>query len=456
MKRCATLVLWLWCCALAQAQAAPAVAPDKLALVIGNGSYSGGLLPNTRADADLVATALRRAGFKVTLAKDLARTAMYDKVNQFVTSLTPGATALVYYAGHGMQIDGVNYLVPVDMVPTSAAGVGMRAFPLTALSERLALGASAVNLIVLDACRNNPFQPVPAVRMRAYADLGLRTTRAPRGTLIAYSTAPGQLAEDGSGRAHSIYSETLAALIDQPGLPVDQLFRTLADQVRQRTREDQQPWFESSLVGQVYFRPPAGWQYSAAAAPLAAAAPSASPRYRSGPGSIGSEGQAAWYRHLDERGWTELDNDLQQRAARVDAGELATLKRRAAQGNVVAQTTLGLNELACPGAQTRSCARRALAWFRQAAELGFPVAQTELGEAYYQGRLLPRDLKAARHWLETAAQASYPRARIDLAQLTLEQDGSPAAARELIETLLKSSRSMLVPLAQPGQTERPK
>jgi len=447
---------WLLACWLGWAQLAwPAdslpAPPDKLALVIGNGAYAGGLLPNTRADADLVAGALRRAGFRVTLAKDLGRSAMFDAVRQFAASVTPAATAVVYYAGHGMQIDGVNYLVPVDMTPTSAAGAGLKAFPLSVLNERMALAASAVNVVILDACRNNPFQPVPAVRMRAYADLGLGAASAPRGTLIAYSTAPGQLAEDGSGRPHSVYSETLAGLIDRTGLPVEQLFRALADQVRRSTLEDQQPWFESSLVGEAYFRAPPGWRYAPAAAsravpPLAPAAPP--PRYRSAAGSIGGEGQAAWYRHLDERGWTELDADLQQRAVQADGAEQAALKRRAAQGNVVAMTTLGLVEQACRGGQQAACARRAAAWFRQAAELDFPVAQTELGESYYRGRQLPRDWAAARRWLERAAQARYPRARLDLAQLTLEQDHSPAAARELLETLLKSDQSMMTPPRQ--------
>ena len=165
--------------------------PERQALVIGNGAYNNGLLPNTRADADLIAGALRRAGFRVTVAKDLGRSALYDTVRQFATGLTAGATAVVYYAGHGMQINGVNYLIPTDMSPTSEAGVALKAYPLSALHERLALAPSAVNMVILDACRNNPFQPMPAVRMRAIGNLGLGPTVAPRGTLVAYSTAPG-------------------------------------------------------------------------------------------------------------------------------------------------------------------------------------------------------------------------------------------------------------------------
>lgn len=431
--------------------------PARLALVIGNGAYHNGRLPNTRADADLIAGALRRAGFRVTVAKDLGRSALYDTVRQFATSLTAGATAVVYYAGHGMQINGVNYLIPTDMLPTSEAGVALKAYPLSALHERLALAPSAVNMVILDACRNNPFQPMPAVRMRSLANLGLGPAVAPRGTLVAYSTAPGQLAEDGTGRNNSIYTETLAGLIGQPGLPVTDLFRTLADQVRRRTLEDQQPWVESSLVGDAYFRPPPGLRYGAPMTPdktgagAAAARPATAGRYRSGdkPGALGSEGDAAWYRHLDERGWTELDWQLQQRVGQTGAGEVAALKRRAARGNVVAMTTLGRIEQACrDGAGSvaqATCSKRARQWFQQAATLGFPVAQNELGEMYYEGRDVPKDLPEARRWLTRAAQASYPRARINLAQLDMMQSRLPQAAHKLLETLMKSNQSMMAP-----------
>lgn len=426
--------------------------PERQALVIGNGAYNNGLLPNTRADADLIAGALRRAGFRVTLAKDLGRSALYDTVRQFATGLTAGATAVVYYAGHGMQINGVNYLIPTDMSPTSEAGVALKAYPLSALHERLALAPSAVNMVILDACRNNPFQPMPAVRMRAIGNLGLGPAVAPRGTLVAYSTAPGQLAEDGTGRKNSIYTETLAGLIGQPGLPVTELFRTVADQVRRRTLEDQQPWVESSLVGDAYFRPPPGLRYGAPMAPdkTGAVAGAAKPagRYRSGdkPGALGSEGDAAWYRHLDERGWTELDWQLQQRVGQSGAEEVAELKRRAAKGNVVAMTTLGRIEQACQGGAGRTaCGKRARQWFQQAATLGFPVAQNELGEMYYEGREVPKDLAAARRWLTQAAQANYPRARINLAQLDMMQSRSPEAVRNLLDTLMKSNQSMMAP-----------
>jgi len=420
---------------LAGALAAPAASAPagRFALVIGNGAYNAHVLPNTRPDAELIADTLARAGFTVSLRKDLDRSAMFEAVRRFSEGLPAGATALVYYAGHGLQINGNNYLLPIDITPTSEAGVALRAFPLQALHERLALSRSAVNVIILDACRNNPFQPVPAVRLRSYANLGLAAASAPRGTLVAYSTAPGQLAEDGTGRRHSIYTETLASLLGQRGLSADKLFRTLSDEVRRRTLEDQQPWFESSLAGDFYFLPPPGWQAPLAGEPRAAPV-KAGKQYRGG--SIGSSGEASWYRDMDERAWTELDNDIGRRAERVDGSALDALRVRAGKGNVVAMTTLGL--VALRGGRRGQGAREAEKWLRQAARLGFPVAQTELAEMLLKDQAQGGRAQAVR-LLESASQARYPRARIDLAQIQFQQAQSPESVQRLFETILKNT-----------------
>ncbi|MDN4061562.1 caspase family protein [Massilia sp. YIM B02769] len=437
------LLVLAWTPAQAQVKTqAPASITNRYALVIGNGDYGTNSLPNTRPDARLIADSLRQAGFDVTLKTDLTRSGMFDATRGFAERLPAGASAVVYYAGHGMQIKGENYLLPVDMVVTGEEGVKQRAFPLQALHERLALSKSAVNVMILDACRNNPFQPVKPVKLRSYENLGLAPSSAARGTLVAYSTAPGQLAEDGSGRRHSIYTETLARLLAQRGLPAETLFRTLSDQVRRQTREDQQPWFESSLAGDFYFLPPPGWRPGAP--PLTARSSAAAGRSR-GIGSIGSTGNDAWYRDMDESDWTGLDHELEARARAADSNEMAALRRQAGKGNVVAMTTLGLAALQDAeqgGAERRQARAQAKGWFLKAARLGFPVAQTELGEMLYADRTA-QAREEALGWLEKAAQARYPRARIDLAQLRMQQNPTPEAVKALWGTIMDSNATMM-------------
>lgn len=436
MKRRAVLSLgMLPCLPTVMGASLLSAPPGRFALVIGNGAYHASLLPNTRPDSELIAGALASAGFAVTLRKDLNRSEMFDAVRRFSESVSAGGTALVYYAGHGLQIQGKNYLLPVDTTPTSEAGVALRAFPLQALHERLALSRSAVNIIILDACRNNPFRPIPAVRMRNYANLGLANPSAPRGTLVAYSTAPGQLAEDGTGRKHSLYTETLAALLGRRGLTAENLFRTLSDEVRRRTLEEQQPWFESSLAGDFYFRLPPGWRAPPPGTIVPVAPPRLTKQYR---GSIGSSGDASWYRDMDERAWTELDQDIEGRARHVDTAAMARLRRQAGAGNVVAMTTLALAALA--KVNKRAAAPEAVPWLRKAARLGFPVAQTVLAELIAEGRAAGVKAEAV-SLLESAAQARYPRARINLAQLQFQREQNPEAAQRLLDTIWESTRA---------------
>jgi len=448
------LLVLAWGPAQAQLKTqAPASITNRHALVIGNGDYGSNSLPNTRNDARLIADSLRQAGFDVTLKTDLTRSGMFDATRSFAERLPAGASAVVYYAGHGMQIKGENYLLPVDMVVTGEEGVKQRAFPLQALHERLALSKSSVNVMILDACRNNPFQPVKPVRLRSYENLGLAPSSAARGTLVAYSTAPGQLAEDGTGRRHSIYTETLARLLAQRGLPAETLFRTLSDQVRRQTREDQQPWFESSLAGDFYFLPPPGWRPGAA--PLPARTASGTGRSR-GIGSIGSTGNDAWYRDMDESDWTALDHELEARAHAADSKEMALLRRQAAKGNVVAMTTLGLAALqdgGQGGPARRQARAQAKQWFLKAARLGFPVAQTELGEMLYADRTAQAREEAV-GWLEKAAQARYPRARIDLAQLRMQQNPTPESVKALWGTIMDSNATMMKQGKMTPQTGR--
>lgn len=224
-------------------------APAKCALVIGNAKYlgKGRALANPEADALLVGQSLKSMGFSVAPHTNLSRKEMLQAVADFAESLPEGATSFVFFAGHGMQIGGANYLIPVDMQPNSEQSVQLTAYPLKNLLERLSASKSAVNIVALDACRNNPFQPEILVRLRSITSReGLAAVPAPRGTLVAYSTAPGQLAADGKN-ANSLYSALLAKALLEPQLSVEQVFKKVGQLIRKETSDNQIPWFESSL-----------------------------------------------------------------------------------------------------------------------------------------------------------------------------------------------------------------
>lgn len=435
---------------------AAAAEPAKRALVLANSAYASGPLKNPRADAALIANALRDTGFTVEQRAELDRAALFAAVRAFADGLPEGAIALVYYAGHGMQVGGTNYLVPVDMQLSGEASVAGRAFAATTLVDSIQQSKAGVGVIVLDACRNNPFRPVPAKATRSLGDLGLARVVTPRGMLIAYSTAPGQLAEDGGGR-NSLYSEALAGELRKRGQTIEQALKNVGDAVRRKTFDDQQPWFESSLVDDLFFVPPPGVTV-AAAQPRARRAATATIAAR----SRGSESQQSdWFAPLSGAQWQQLDREITRRAERMTPDEIPALERRASTDSVVAQTTLGVlyrigplradsqaqgsGRLAQAATLTsRSGANNTLAlhWLRKAADRGFLIAQVELGEMYYEGRGVDRDLLASRRWLEAAAASGYPRARINLAQLDAEAGGSAQDYLQLMQEMLRATQEM--------------
>ncbi|MBF1165546.1 MAG: caspase family protein [Dechloromonas agitata] len=416
--RLLSLVLALICSTSASASGNQV---PKHALIISNSGYPREALPNALRDGQLMARTLAQLGFTVTERSDLNRETMMDEVARFASGLPEGATALVYYAGHGMQVGGGNYLTPIDMQLTGEASVPLKAYPVRHLLERLALARTAVNILILDACRNNPFQPTGAVRYRSFSQLGLAREKAPRGTLIAYSASPGQQAPEGRGK-NSVYSEILAQTLLEPQLELRDMFDKVGNLVRRHSLDDQIPWYESSLTDAYYFQPPDGITV-AAGKPL--------PFARVGRADRRARGNTAqsvpWFDALNGQEWDLLDWEIQQRAQRLTADELPLLEHEATGGSLVHQTTLGLVyregvEKAiepASGKVTRFNANnsKALKWLAQAAEAGFPIAQVELGEMYFAGHGVDRNLDTARHWIEQANRVPYTRARLDLFQL---------------------------------------
>lgn len=225
-----------------------AVAQPRVALVIGNSAYPGvGALRNPVNDATDMAAKLRTLGFEVILRTDLRQKEMLRALTEFGERIQPGSEALFFYAGHGMQVRGRNFLIPVDADIRSEASVSSEAVDMDQLLDKLT--PARLSLVILDACRNNPFE-----RSVRGGGQGLAQINAPTGTLIAYATAPGKVAADGEGR-NGRYTEELLAAIDIPGIKVEDVFKRVRAHVVSKSNDAQTPWESSSLTGDFYFRP---------------------------------------------------------------------------------------------------------------------------------------------------------------------------------------------------------
>ncbi len=246
----------------------PAAASKKVALVIGNGAYTEAPLKNPPSDARAIAATLRKQGFEVLLKENATKAQMNEIVADFGEKLGEGDTALFFYAGHGMQVQGRNYLIPTDAKISSEQRVRLETLDVEAVLDQMAAARARVSMVILDACRNNPFER----RFRSVGG-GLAQINAPEGTMIAYATSPGKVAADGEG-ANGLYTQELLKALAQPGLKVEDVFKQVRIGVARASNGAQVPWEASSLTGDFYFQPATA---SAAVAPTAAPAAIAAP-----------------------------------------------------------------------------------------------------------------------------------------------------------------------------------
>ena len=245
--RSTLLTVTILASALAQA------AETRIALVIGNSDYSSGSLPNPANDAKLIGDALTSLGFDVIARRNADQITMKRAIQEFgsrLESAGPGAVGLFYYAGHGLQLSGRNYLVPTTARIEREGDVEIEAVSADWVIEQMRYARNRLNIVILDACRNNPF-----TRSMRSVDHGLATMDAPAGILIAYSTAPGAVAADGTGR-NSPYTEALTHAMREMHEPVEQVFKHVRVGVMTATSGKQVPWESSSLTGDFYFAAP--------------------------------------------------------------------------------------------------------------------------------------------------------------------------------------------------------
>ena len=227
-------------------------APDpseRVALVLGNAEYSASPLKNPVNDARAMAALLEEAQFEVQLLENATYAQMEDALHAFGQKLSRARVALFYYAGHGVQSQGRNYLMPVDASVQKPHELRYQTLELGRILETMESAGSATNLVILDACRNNPFESAWRSEQR-----GLAPVRAPGGTFVAFATAPGEVAADGSGQ-HGLYTEALLQNLRTPGVPVELAFKRVRQNVLQASNQQQIPWDQSSLTTDFRFFP---------------------------------------------------------------------------------------------------------------------------------------------------------------------------------------------------------
>jgi uncharacterized caspase-like protein len=219
----------------------------RVALVMGNSAYATAPLKNPVNDASDIAQTLRDLGFDVIHKENINQNEMKRAIRAFGEKMRQSSVALFYYAGHGIQVNGQNYLVPIGATIDKQEEVEYEGVDVGLVLAQMEDAGSQTNIVILDACRNNPF-----TRRFRSAARGLASMQAPSGTLIAYATAPGAVADDGNER-NGVYTQEVLKQIRMPGVNVEEVFKRVRMAVREQTHGKQTPWEASSLVGNFYF-----------------------------------------------------------------------------------------------------------------------------------------------------------------------------------------------------------
>jgi hypothetical protein len=307
MKR---LFLTLLSFALLSIFSNPCLASKRVALVIGNGNYQHApRLRNPANDAGAVGAALKRLDFDVEIGLDLTKSQTDEYVQRFGDRLMGAQVGLFYYAGHGLQVEGENYIAPVDARLLRERDLIYQAIPLENVLLEMEV-VQRVNVVILDACRDNPLAEQLARNLRSRGrsgavGRGLASIRATTGTLISYATKDGTIALDGSGH-HSPYTKALLEHMETPGLEVGLMLRRVREKVMAVTNKKQVPWEYGSLIGEFYFagQKPGGSFFQ--------------------PGAKGSDREVVFWQSIED---SELASDFEEYLKRFPDGTFSGLAR---------------------------------------------------------------------------------------------------------------------------------
>jgi TPR repeat protein len=433
---------------------AGARAADRVALVLGMSDYRTiPALANAANDARLIGQTLSDIGFEVTTLIDAPSQSVFDALAAFAVSAETADLALIYFAGHGVEVQGRNYLIPADAEVRSNAEVARVS---ASLDDLLAAvdGARKMRIVILDSCRDNPFgDALPADTAasdgvgRGLAPAGGLAPPSPdRGTLVAFAAKDGQVALDGSG-SNSPFARALAARLAEPGLEISLMFRQVRDLVLNETANRQEPHTYGSLSGVPFYlagEPEDRERLAVDDRRLAWSAlrPDAERQ-------LAALAETGDTRSMLGLAYMRLNPDARDRFQPAEAAAL--LERAAAAGSPEAQYELA--KLLEQGMGVDPDPARALDLYRQAAAQDFADAINDLGFLHYQGALgLPQDPDRALQLFERAADLRHPQAMFNFAALIddglVPGKGPDEAARYLYQAVRSGSRDVLALLTE--------
>jgi tetratricopeptide (TPR) repeat protein len=420
--------------AIASSLAAAAVAPEpRHALVVGNAAYATAPLLNSVNDATAVAKVLEKAGFKVDLKLNASQKQLQDAVTTFGDRLKSGGAGLFYFAGHGVQIKGRNFLMPVGADIKREDEVPYKAVDVQQVLDKMETAKNRVNVVILDACRDNPFAGV--ARSNRSSAGGLSQMDAPIGSLLAFATSPGAVASDGKG-SNGLYTQHLLANIERPGMPIEEVFKRTRLGVRLDSNGQQVPWENTSLEGDFYFFPPSP---TAKAGPTTIATP---------PG-IEHIARAERAYELLRQGQVDDAERIFRALAGASHPEVVWMGREG-----IAEVLLARRELPAALAEANDIIAKAPT--RSAAYLIRGRAQAEAGQV----QLAPASLQQAASG-QTAADFSWQKANAHLTVGNLQRKSDPSAAIKSYERAARENpvsvealSNLAVALSENGQSSR--